>query len=146
MFGRFGQLHKVILIRAVVDIHFYVRFKHLPALLTILPAAPMAFGMVATAQGIAAMVAVAAIVSKGKHHILVFIVADPVVAAFRLGQILGFTAQATTGNCAALALGALAFTQLLNLTQSSLGHGLILLLLSAGQSWFPVSHRFRWMT
>ena len=121
--GRVTQLVKVIFIGAVVDIHF--RFKHLPALLTILPAALMAFGMVATAQGIAAMVAAAAIVGKGKHLILVFIVADPVVAAFGFGQVLGFAAQTTTGNFAALAPGALAPIQLLDLTQGSLGHSLI---------------------
>jgi len=71
------------------------------------------------------MVAAAAIVGKGKHLILVFIVANPMITAFCFGQILGFTAQPTTGNFAALTLGALPPIQLLDLTQGSLGHSLI---------------------
>jgi hypothetical protein len=74
------------------------------------------------AQGKPPMIAAAAVAGKGKHHIIIFVVADPIVAALGFGQVLGIAAQPAAGHVAFLGFGRSTFLQLLNLTQSSLRH------------------------
>ena len=74
----------------------------------------MAFPKVETAQRVSTVVSAATIVSVREHDIFVLVVADPMIAAFSLDQVLRSTAQPTLGairRCDArfLAFGCFAF-------------------------------------
>ena len=93
--GRVFQLLEVVFIRPVIDIDFC--FEVIPAFLAGLPITGMSFVEMVTAKGVAIVVAGTAVSRKGKHDIVVFVIADPVAAAFRFGQVFGLTAQPTAG-------------------------------------------------
>ena len=50
--------------------------------------------MIAT-EGVTSVISGATVSCVRKHHILVFVVADPITAAFGLDQVLGFAAEPT---------------------------------------------------
>lgn len=69
----------------VGSVVFQIGFKCTSALLTILPLIAVTFAVMPTTEGQSSMVAMAAIPGEGKHPILVFIIANPVVTTFCFG-------------------------------------------------------------
>ena len=47
----------------------------------------MFFGMMMGAQGVMIMVSMTAVARVREHYVLILVVADPIVVAFRLGQV-----------------------------------------------------------
>lgn len=76
---------------SIVDVYFGL--KSLSAFWTVLPTALMFFGIMITAQSIAAVVSRATVGSIGERDIVVLIVANPLSATLRLYQIFCFSAQ-----------------------------------------------------
>ena len=60
-------------------------------------AAGVLFCVVEPAQRVAAVVAVTAVTRVGEQDVLVFVVTDPRIAAFRLGQLPGLSTEAASG-------------------------------------------------
>jgi hypothetical protein len=92
--GRVGQFLEVILVGSIVDVQFC--FERRSALRAILPPSSMAFIVMIATEGIAAMVAMAAVAGKGEQDILVFIITNPLPATLCFRQRAGFPAQAAT--------------------------------------------------
>ena len=84
------QFFEIEVIRPVKNI--YLGFKGASALRTVLPAARVPFSMMVCAQGVTAVIPVAAISCIGKRDVLVFIITDPLIAAFCFRQFLRFPA------------------------------------------------------
>ena len=91
--GGFSSFSKLLLIRAIPDIHFGL--ETLSAFLAILPATFVAFVMMRTTEGITVMIAVAGIVREREENVIFLVIANPIVAAGRARQgFRGRSAQA----------------------------------------------------
>jgi hypothetical protein len=84
------QFFKIVIICAVVDIHF--GFKTFSALLASLPVPGMFLHEMAAAQCITTVVARAAVSSVREQDIIILIVANPLITTICLGQFFCFTA------------------------------------------------------
>jgi len=89
--GRIFQFLKVEFIRSIKNI--YLRFKGVSAFRTVLPVARVLFGMMVSTESITAVIPVAAIPCIGKRNVFVFIITNPLIAAFCFRQFLCFPAQ-----------------------------------------------------
>jgi hypothetical protein len=58
----------------------------------------MPFVKVVAAKRVSAVIPATTVASIREELIFVFVVADPIAAAFRLGQVLGLAAQTATGD------------------------------------------------
>jgi hypothetical protein len=59
----------------------------------------MSFPVVVAAKGIVIVVSIATVSCIGEENILVRIVANPLIAAFRFGQLRLFAAESASGFC-----------------------------------------------
>ena len=91
---RIHQLLEVVFVRAVPDVHF--RFKILPAFRTVLPLSGVTFGVVMGAERVVAVVAVTTVPAIGEQHVFVLVVANPLAAALRVGELAPLAAQTAT--------------------------------------------------
>jgi hypothetical protein len=91
-FGRVFQLLEVVFICAVVNVHFGLEI--FSTLLASLPIAGVFFCVMVAAQGVAVVIAVAAIAGIREQLVFMLVVANPLPAALGLGQVFGFAAQA----------------------------------------------------
>jgi hypothetical protein len=71
--------------------------ESLTAFRTGLPVAWMALGVVIAAQGIPTVIPVAAVMGIREGTIALFIIADPLITTFGLGQLARLATQATSG-------------------------------------------------
>lgn len=110
--GRVGQHFEVVLIRALIHVHFGL--ERVAALRAILPIARMCFVEVVAAEREAAVIPTTTVPGVGEHHVFVLAIANPIPAALRLGQVFRLSTQAAMWNVfrarllAAGALGSLA--------------------------------------
>jgi hypothetical protein len=87
------QSLEVVLIGA--NIHIELSCKRTTAWLTRLPLAPVAFIIVETTQGKAAMVVVTAVSGVGKELVGMGVITNPLLATLGLGQPIAVAAQTT---------------------------------------------------
>ena len=88
------QLLEVVFVRPEVDVHLGVDVCS--ARWALLPRPRMPFGGVVAAQRVSAMIARTTGVSVREQHVLVFVIADPLIAALGLGQPRRLAAEAAS--------------------------------------------------
>ena len=81
---------------AVIDIYF--GFERVSALWTVLPVTLVPLIEMIAAKREPSMISTTTILSVGEHHVLMLVIADPITAAFGLGQVLRFAAEAAASN------------------------------------------------
>jgi len=95
--GRILQFLEVVLIGAIPYVHLGLYF--ILADVAFLPFALMFFSMVKATQGVATMVSMAATLGIREHHVLIFIVANPLIAAFCLDKFGCLAAETAFALC-----------------------------------------------
>ena len=90
VFRRVRELLEIELVGAVPDVH--LRLEFLPALGTVFPIAIVAFHVVEAAKSVTPVVASTTVLGIREHHVVVFVIADPGIAALGFGQVLGLAA------------------------------------------------------
>ncbi len=87
---RILKLEKVVLVRAVVDVH--LRLKLFRALQTFPPIARVLLRIMIASESITSMVPGAAILGVGEHDVCVLIVTDPLPTTFGSRELAGLGA------------------------------------------------------
>ena len=98
---RVCKLLEVVLVGAAVDVHLRLEVRAAPG--TILPRAAMAFGMVVPAEGVAPVVSETTVPGVGEQHVIVLVVADPLITAGSAdepGRLAAKTAEGLFARCA----------------------------------------------
>ena len=83
---RVFQFGEIVFIRAVPHVHFKLMMKIIAAFLACLPVSRVRFNGVMAAERKPPVIARTTVSGVGKKHVPIFIVADPVSAAFGFGK------------------------------------------------------------